>query len=74
MENCALTGRPWSDVGSGSESAASSDSSRVLGGSLATEGVRSALAQLLNLHGMHVNGLDPPVGQPSSQNSGGKWH
>ncbi|XP_046436885.1 cyclin-dependent kinase 12-like isoform X4 [Daphnia pulex] len=52
------------------DSAAVDSSSQLVGGSLATEGVRTALAQLLNLHGMHVNGLEPFVGHPSAHDSG----
>jgi len=56
----------------GQDSNAQMESSGVVGGSLATEGVRTALAQLLHLHGMHVNGLD--IGHPPTRGSGGKWH
>lgn len=64
-----IIGRSWS---AGSDST-TVDSTQVIGGNLATEGVRSALAQLLSLHGMHVNGLESFVGQPPTQSSGGKW-
>ena len=70
FKSIVIAGRSWSD---GSDPSAA-DSSQVVGGSLATEGVRTALAQLLNLHGMHVNGLEPLVGHPPTQNSGGKWY
>lgn len=64
-------GHSWSN---GSDSAAADCSTQVVGGNLATEGVRTALAQLFNLHGMHVNGLEPFVGHPSAHDSGGKWY
>lgn len=70
FKSIVIVGRSWSD---GSEPT-TVDSSQVAGGSLATEGVRTALAQLLNLHGMHVNGLESIGSQPSNQNSGGKWY
>lgn len=65
-----IVGRPWAD----GADPAPGDVSQVVGGSLATEGVRAALAQLLSLHGMHVNGLEALVGHPPTQNSGGKWY
>jgi hypothetical protein len=71
FKSIVIIGRSWSD---GSDSAAVDSSSQLVGGSLATEGVRTALAQLLNLHGMHVNGLEPFVGHPSAHDSGGKWY
>lgn len=64
-------GHCWSN---GSDSAAVDCSTQVVGGSLATEGVRTALAQLFNLHGMHVTGLEPFVAHPSANDSGGKWY
>jgi hypothetical protein len=75
-----VSGRPWSEF-----SGAALGSSTVSGGSLATEGVRNALAQLLALYGMHVQGLETGGGgsssnnnsnnghQPSQSNAGGKW-
>ena len=75
-----VSGRPWSEF-----SGAALGSSTVNGGTLATEGVRNALAQLLALYGMHVQGLETGSGgsssnnnsnnghQPSQSSAGGKW-
>ena len=63
------SGRGWSDNGPDSTTI-----EPVCGGSLATEGVRTALAQLLNFHGINVNGLENTVAHHPTQNSGGKWY
>ena len=70
---------PFAKLGRWNEFASSGGSSteRVNGGALATEGVRVALAQLLALHGMHVQGLEPSSnnGHQQTQNAStsGKW-
>ena len=63
------SGRSWSENGADSAS-----SEPVCGGSLATEGVRTALAQLLNFHGINVNGLEKTIGRHQTQSNGGKWY
>jgi len=61
-------GRSWSENGNDSTAL-----EPVCGGSLATEGVRTALAQLLNFHGIIVNGLEKTIGHHQTQSNGGKW-
>merc|ERR1712071_627544 len=61
-------GRSWSENG-----ADSTTLEPVCGGSLATEGVRTALAQLLNFYGINVNGLENAIGHHQTQSNGGKW-
>ena len=58
-----VSGRPWSEF-----SGAALGSSTVNGGTLATEGVRNALAQLLALYGMHVQGLETGITATTATN------